>query len=490
MAIGNGRDRAPPANLLGYSVDWGAGRADADGRGTSGDQGELATAITARRGTSTAMTTMTRSASPVTTSQPSRFGVVELTTLWLVLLFGIPATQVIGPLGGIGTPAMLIALVGAGWWASTRVVPSIPADRDVQPVRIYLYLFLGYMLLSFAIGHTRPLTALEQTGSIRAVITWGALSGLALLVMDGTDDLASLRTVLRRLVWCGVFLAVLGLLQWVTGSLLIPRVPGLALNHDVVGVGARSIFNRPRGTALHAIEFSVVLAALLPIALHCALETPASERQRRRLGIGAAIIALGVPISISRSGIVVLFVSLAIMLASWGWRRRANAAIIGVAAVPLLWLTVPGLVGTLRGLFRGTEHDPSIQARIERIPRVMELIREYPWLGRGVGTYSVDDYFLVDNEIFVSTIELGVVGVTLTLGLFVFAVIAARTSRHHPNATRETNHLATALAASIAGIVVSLATFDAFHYRILTGVLFLLIGTAGAVWRLTRRPPS
>lgn len=418
------------------------------------------------------------------------FGVVELLTVWLVLLFGISATQVVGPLGGLGTPAMLVAVVGAGWWASTRLVPSAPADHEVQPLRLYLYLFLGYLLLSYAIAHTRSLTGLEQTGSIRALITWCALSGVALLIMDGMDDLGSLRTVLRRLVWAGVFLSLMGLAQWLTGNLLLFRIPGLALNHDVVGVGARSIFNRPRGTALHAIEFSVVLAALFPIALHLALETPATEKQRRRLGIGAAIIALGVPISISRSGIIVLLLSMTIMLAAWGWRRRANAAIVGMIAVPLLWLTVPGLVGTLRGLFRGTENDPSIQARIERVPRVMELIREYPWFGRGVGTYSVDDYFLIDNEVYVSTIELGVVGISLTFGLFILAMVAARTSRHHVGATRETNHLATALTASIAGIVVSLATFDAFHYRILTGVLFLLIGAAGAVWRLTRRAPS
>lgn len=437
---------------------------------------------------SSVMRTDPRPPQPVVVPTTRGFGVVELLTLWLVLLFGIPATQVIGPLGGVGTPAMLVALLGAGWWASTRVVPSIPADRGVQPLRLYLYVFLGYLIFSFAVGHTRSLTLLEQTGSVRALIGWFALAGVALLVMDGMDDDDALRTILRRLVWAGVFLAVLGILQWMTGRLLQFTVPGLVVNHDPVGVGARSIFNRPRGTALHPIEFSVVLAALFPLALHFALESGGTRKDRRRLGIGAGIIALGVPISISRSGIVVLAVAMVVMMASWHWRRRINAAIVGSIAIPLLWLTVPGLVGTLRGLFRGAEYDPSIQARIERVPRVMELIREYPWFGRGVGTYSHNDYFLIDNEVYVSTIELGLVGICITFGLLLLAIVAARTTRHHPGSTRETNHLATALIAGVAGIAVSLATFDAFHYRILTGILFLYIGAIGAIWRFTRVP--
>lgn len=420
--------------------------------------------------------------------QPAgRFGVPQLLTVWMVLLFGISAKQVVGPLGAIGTPALLVAFAGAGWWLSSRVDPEIRADRGIQPVRVYMYGYLWYCLLTWALAHTRSLTALEQTGSIRAMFALLAFAGVAMLIMDGVEDLDQLRTILWRVVLGGAFLSLLGLLQSVTGSRLEIDLPLLSFNQDPNVVASRSLFNRPFATALHPIEFSVVLAALFPLALHFALEGDPDPTTRRRAVIAAALIGLGVPFSISRSGIVVFVVSMALILTAWSWRRRANAAIVGVVALPVLWLGVPGLVGTLRSLFTGAGNDPSVQNRIARIPAVMDLIREYPWFGRGIGTYSVDDYFLVDNEVYVSTIELGIVGICLTFGLFLLAMAAARTSRHHPRATRETNHLGMALAAGIAGISVSLVTFDAFHYHILNGVLYTMIGGCAALWRVTRR---
>lgn len=410
-----------------------------------------------------------------------------MVTLWLVLLFGVSAKQVVGPLGAIGTPALLVAFSGAGWWLSSRVDPVIRADRGVQPLRIYLYGYLWYCLLTWALAHTRPLTTLEQSGSVRAMFAMVAFAGIALLIMDGLEDLGQLRTVLWRLVLGGAFLSTVGLLQSITGSRLEFDVPLLTFNQDPSLVASRSLFNRPFATALHPIEFSVVLAALFPLALHFALEGHPDPTGRRRAVVAAAIIGLGIPFSISRSGIVVLIVSMGVIVTAWGWRRRANAAIVGIVALPLLWLGVPGLVGTLHSLFSGAENDPSVQNRIARIPAVFDLIREYPWLGRGIGTYSVDDYFLVDNEVYVSTIELGMIGISLTFGLFLLAMVAARTSRHHPRATLETNHLGMALLAGIAGISVSLMTFDAFHYHILSGVLYAMIGGCGALWRITRR---
>ena len=43
----------------------------------------------------------------------------------------------------------------------------------------------------------------------------------------------------------------------------------------------------------------------------------------------------------------------------------------------------------------------------------------------------------------------------------------------------------TALAATILGLFISSYTFDAFFYRILTGVLYLSIGLVGAMYRIT-----
>jgi len=147
---------------------------------------------------------------------------------------------------------------------------------------------------------------------------------------------------------------------------------------------------------------------------------------------------------------------------------------------------IPGVVGTFIGMFSDADDDVSIQARLLRVPRIMALIRERPVTGLGLGTWSTEDYFLVDNEVWVTTLETGIVGMLLTALILVVALTMALTVRFIPGVDDATGQLSQAVAASTAGLAVSLLTFDAFHYRILTGTLFLLLGIAGALWRIHR----
>lgn len=413
----------------------------------------------------------------------SPIDVTAYLTLWLVLLFGLSARLVVGPFGAIGTPALLVAMGGACWWTASRMIPGLASPARQQPLRVALFLNAWYATASYAVGTTRSLTPLESTGAVRSVLTTLTLTALALLVLDGSSNLHRVEVLMRRVVIAGTVLACYGILQFVTHRSLIVGFPGLTWNNEQWGVGIRSNFARPYGTSLHPIEFSVVLAALFPLAIHFAM-TAAPGRPRRRAVTSAILIGLGVPLSISRSGLVVLVVALLVLGATWTWRQRLNAVVITCVAVPVLWLGVPGLVGTLRGMFTNTATDPSIQARLDRVPRVMEHIRERPWFGRGTGTWNIEDYFLIDNEIYVSTIELGLVGMGVLLLLVVTAILTGMWVAHVPGARAQDVGMTRALTAGVAGITVSLATFDAFHYHMLTGVLFLSIGTIGAVYRL------
>lgn len=408
-------------------------------------------------------------------------------TAWLVLLFVIPANQVVGPLGAIGTPALILAGGALVLWLAGRAMPSAPSI-GIQPLRIAVFVYVWYVLATVAFANTRPLAPLEQSSSSREVITVLFMAGISLAVMDNVPTLERLETLLRRLAWSSGFLALIGVVQSVFGSRLILRVPGLSINQFTGEIATRSIFNRPYGTALHPIEFGVMVGALLPLALYFALESEPRTRRRHMAVASVGIIALAVPLSISRSAILAVLGSMAVMMLGWSPRRRAQGLVLGLMALPVLWLTIPGLLGTFRGLFTSFDTDPSVVNRLDRVPRILALIREYPVFGRGAGTFSVESYFLVDNEFWVSTIEIGIVGICLLAAFLLLACVTATTSRHHPGATPSTAHMGFAIAAGIAGIAVSLWTFDAFFFHILRGTLFLLIGAAGALWRLTRQP--
>ena len=413
------------------------------------------------------------------------FDVTVYLTLWIILLYGLSARQVVPGFGAIGSPAMLLVLPALLIWAAGWLLPGSGLLRGRNPIRVALLAYLGYQVLSFAVASTRSLTPLETSGAMRALLTAVAMAGVGLLVTDGVPTLPRLTTLIRRIVYAVTFVSVFGIVQFFTRQTFQFLVPGLVWNRPPVGLAARGEFGRPAATTLHAIEFSVITAALLPLAIHFALYGR-TVHQRRNAACAAGLIALAVPLSVSRTGVVSLGIALLILFAGWRGRRLINGVLSVVIAIPVLWVTIPGIVGTFIGMFTDTDDDPSVQARINRVPRVIALIRERPWFGLGNGTWSVEDYFLIDNEVYVTTLEMGIVGMVLTTLFLGGTVVLALAVRGLPGVDETTRHLAMAIAASIGGLSISLITFDAFHYRILTGTLFLLIGAAGALWQMHR----
>lgn len=415
---------------------------------------------------------------------------VTLLTGFVGLLFVLPARWVVQPFGAVGSPALLLG-VGLAWcWWAAKVLPTSGLARGFQPVRLAVLAYGWYLVGSYALAYLRPLTELEASGAHRALITLVSLAGVALLSADGVASRERLDVLLRRVVAGGVFMALVGMVQFFLNydpTTLLHAVPGIELNRGYHAIGERSFFNRPYGTGTHSIEFGVILGVVLPLALHYAFHS--AGRPRVRAWLSALVIAAGIPLSLSRSGVVAVVVGLGVLSLVWGWRRRLNVLMGALGLSAVMWAVIPGLIGTLIGLFTNTETDPSVQARTRRIPRMLALLSERPWFGRGNGTYSVEDYFLLDNELYVQAISIGVVGVAVLIGLLAVAMATARGA-----ATRADDEpgrqLGQAIVACLAALTVNIATFDAFYYRIFTGLLFLFIGAAGALWRLTRQSHS
>jgi hypothetical protein len=422
---------------------------------------------------------------PLSPGLRGHLDVTNLFTLWLLLLYGISANQVVPGIGALGSPALLMAMTAPLIWAMGWVHPEVGLSQERHPLRAAVGLFFLYHLFSYGVASTRPITALEANGATRSLLTMAAMSGVALLVADGVRDEARLTALLRRVTYVAALFCLHGMLQLVTRSLLHVNVPGLQWNAPPMPIADRGAFGRPPATGLHAIEYSVVAGAAFPLAIHFVLH--ARTPMQRYVATGCALlIGLAVPLSSTRSGLVSMVVGLLVLFAGWRGRRLVNGILSVLIAVPLLWMTVPGVVGTFIGMFTGTDDDPSIQARLRVIPRVMQMIRERPLVGLGTGTWSPEEYFLLDNQIYVSTLELGILGMLLVFGVLALAVVVAATVHAIPGVDPASGHLSLAVAASIAAFTVTLVTFDAFHYRILTGTLFLLVGAAGAFWRLNR----
>ncbi|MGB8650519.1 MAG: O-antigen ligase family protein [Mycobacteriales bacterium] len=409
-----------------------------------------------------------------------RLDAVSVLTAYLVLLVLLPSRLVVGPLGAVGTPAAVVAAGSALWWASSRAVPHLGGSLGRQPVRIVLSVFFTVLLTGYAAGMLRPLLPVEARAADRLMLASVGWIGVALLCADGVSDRSRLEVLLRRLVLLGAVLAVVGIVEFVFGIQVAQRihVPGLRANFPVEGILSRAGFRRVAGTALHPIEFGVVLAMILPLALRQAL---LASKTRERLPV--VLIAFALPMALSRSATLGTAAGLLVLFFGWSQRRRVNALAAGGLFLLVLPTALPGVVTAIKGLFVNIGADPSTTTRTEDYSAVWGMIKAQPWFGRGAGTFVPSVYRILDNQYLLTLIESGVVGVLALLAVFLTAMTCARGARavSRDESTRE---LGQALTASVTVGLVTWVTFDAFSNPMASGILFLLVGCSGALWRL------
>lgn len=406
-----------------------------------------------------------------------------------LLLLAIPSRAGVPGLGAAGRPAFLLAGLGLVWWAANRSVrPYVMRGR--QPMRHLATILLTAALVGYAVGSLRGLPINEARGGNRYVAAQLALLGIMLLAADGIDSRARLQTLLRRLGGLAILVAAVGALQFALRLDLSPKLipPGLVLNVPLLGNGSRigSPVERVTGTTSHYIEFGVVLAMLVPILLHLAIY---SRSFWGRFGWGAGSLFVGgcALLSIARSALLGLALIGVVLMLSWRPAAQARAAVLGAVAVVAYSATVPGVLGTFRALVFAGENDNSITGRTLDYPTVFAYIAERPWFGRGVGTFLPENYFFLDNQLLLTTLEGGIIGLAVLLGLYGTGYGLARSVRLG-DGDDETRHLGQALATSVVIAFAVCATFDALSFLDYAALLYLIVGIIGALWRLQHEP--
>ncbi|SOD70296.1 O-antigen ligase-like membrane protein [Jatrophihabitans sp. GAS493] len=407
---------------------------------------------------------------------------LRLLTLLLVFLLAIPARLIFKPIGAAGTPAEMTCVLLLGYWVFQRL--STPARHaPLEPIQRAMLLYMLAVLASYVAATTRPIAANELTGGDRALLTACSWLGVLFFASELVSR-AELDILLRRTSFGVGCLSTLGVVQFVTGLPFTNYIviPGLTLNSALTSVLERNGRNRPAGTATHPIEFGAVLTMVLPIALHYALYDTHRSKVKRWFPVVA--IAIAIPISISRSAIVSAAVALIVLIPSWPKerRRRAYASIVGLLGVAYLF--IPGLLGTLTGLFTGIGEDSSASSRTNSYAVAAHFIKTNPIFGRGQGTFLIG-YHIFDNFYLGAAVETGVVGVAAILTLYLTAIITNR-KLHNVARDESTRDLAQAFAASFAAAALSTALYDAYSFPMATTLLFFLLGCAAALRRRAR----
>lgn len=410
-----------------------------------------------------------------------------LAAVYVVVLAVVPARLVLRGIPLSITPATVVALGTALCWLCAHFTPNLGMAKGRNPLRTGLYL-LGVSLLAtygYATYHYLPDDEIKLADHSLVLII--ALLGLALLICDGVRGRDRLDLVLRTMVVACTIIAVIGALQFVL-DLDLTRyltLPGLRFTSENDFIIERADFRRVAATTGHPIEFGVLCAMALPLALHYGFRA-SSRKEGAALWRGCSLlIAVGLLFSVSRSAVLGLVCSGVILLLAWPARRRVWALVVTVVFLGLTRIAVPGLLGTIFGLFANLSSDPSVQYRTHDYPIAGEEIAKSVWLGRGVGTFYAPKHIVFDNQYLLTLVEGGVIGFAAMVLLFGVGVV---TALHTAIVTSdpERRDLALTLISCLVVPVIGAVTFDLLSFKTVTGMLFVLLGAIGCLHRIER----
>ena len=411
--------------------------------------------------------------------------VVRLLQVEVVLLVVLPARLVIGPLGGVGSPALIFGIVLLGLWAISVVTPNLGVERACVPVRVALAVLACSVLISYAVMHLHPMAGDESRSADRYLLLVASFAGIALTCAEGLRDRVDVFRVLRVAVGSVGFMAFVAILQFRPGidlTIYFAKIPLLSASGDLSEVQARGGFARPSGTAIHPIEFGVVVAAALGPAIVIALYDVGRAVERRWAPL--VLCAIGVPVAVSRSALLVMVVVLLMFFTGAPRQLWIRGLVVCAGFAVAVFLMIPGMIGTLKGLVFAGESDSSISTRTDDYGAVASYLKRSPWVGRGPGTF-LPRYRILDNQYLLTMIETGLLGVVALLLVFVTIGALGRGARRRFQADGD-RLLGQMLAAAGVGSGVAAVTYDGLSYPTFTGMIAFWLGLAGVWWSLSK----
>jgi hypothetical protein len=411
-----------------------------------------------------------------------------LVSVVVMMLSLIPAPLAVPALSDLGHPATLMGMVLFGIWALSRMHPRL-VTRGLQPMRWFVGILLTTMLASYAAGMMRGMPTLEDNGAVRHILGTLGFFGVVLAVADGVPRKDRLEGLIRVMLLGGGIMAVIGIAQAMLQFDITQyiQIPGLVYHGNLNGLEARGAGHlRVNSTTGHYIEFSTVMALMLPFAVHMGRFAP-TRPMRQWSAIGGALMFLALPMALSRTGIVALAVALLVMIPAWSWRMRFNLVVPTVGLMVMLVFAMPGLLGTVVGMFTGWDDDPSVQGRAQD----WDLIEDMGWMdghwmfGRGHGTFIPTEYTWLDSQWLQQVVGGGVIGV-IALALFHLGAIWLAGMAYWRSSTVADRHLCACLISTQMIAIAVAFTFDSMGFRVYALLMGLLAGAAAAMWRLTR----
>jgi O-antigen/teichoic acid export membrane protein len=419
--------------------------------------------------------------------------IVGVLTGYLLLVEIVPSGWVISSLGAAGAPANLYAMAAFLWYTGSWLAGRVTTAPYTRAPRVAALLFAASVVAAYVSlgGVTRQPAGLEIQAADRGLIGLIPWVGIAVMASAGIRSYADLQVVLRRAVNFGGVIGLVGIVEFFTNTDLLTGVsiPGLRPSAEVSDLLTRGNFIRPISLAADPLELAGVLSMLLPFAIQQALDPQRiATTSRLRRWLPVFLIGGALPLTVSRTSIIGLAIVLLMLIPTWKPARRWPALGVVAIGVVALKVAVPGLVSTTINEFTSflSNSDSSTQARTQDYSGVAQYVEQRPWFGRGFGTFIPSLYRYTDNMYLLAVVEIGFVGLIAVLALYLTGIRCGRVGRKLA-LDEPRRELGQSFAAAMLAALVLSATFDSLGFPMFAGLVFLLLGCAGAYLGVMRR---
>jgi O-antigen ligase len=404
---------------------------------------------------------------PAGTSIFERWTFILIVT-YLVLNRVIPDRFVL-PVGSSVRVYELVLVMILGVWLLWMIVDPLPFPDGLLGITS-----LGLL----AVLAVAPfLSALEMTpfqinGAQRGLVRVALFAGMFLAAYHLAFRLRSARLLLGWVLGLTAFQAILSVWEYLTATPLYffdDFATSIGLIPDPNSIrGEFELFTRLTGEvrAVVTAPHPIVLSALIALGVLISAGWLVHERGnkgRRWVLFATAVLLIGLPVSNSRTGFVILVVAAVpfLILASRNMVRLIPMSLgVGVVFV-VAFIVSPQTPRLLLNSFTNPSEDHNTQVRLSKFDSIPELIADRPFLGTGYLTHD-PGLQIFDNAYNLALVETGIMGLAFFV-LFFVLILSRCWSAFRLASEREAILPFAGLVASIT-VLVGGATFDAWTF--------------------------
>ncbi|MFL6215162.1 MAG: O-antigen ligase family protein [Blastocatellia bacterium] len=347
------------------------------------------------------------------------------------------------------------------------------AGLTVWPIEMKMLVVILLLAIAFTPVAVSPQTSIDTlTDSFFKVVT------IFVLMMNLIDTRARLRSFMKLLIFCGVFVAASAVLNYFRGATALNNSGELV---RIAGYG--TFFSNPN-------ELAMAVNLIMPFAVVFALT---SRGLKRILFFAvAALLAFAVVVSFSRGGFLGLVAISGVLMWKAGRGRRFVTVGAGVLIAAAFVVCMPSGYGDRIFTIVNTSQDQtnSAQERQELLARGIEVISHHPIIGVGVGNYGIYSIrkLVAHNSYIETAAELGLAGFVAYLILIFAPLRSLRRIERETYARRaawsDTERETYFISVGLQAVIISYAVCSFFQSAQYTWYLYYLVAYTVSLRRI------